>query len=425
MSRDSIYILDDQEIDLVVMKFTLLSSFPDYEIQTFQVADEVMAQIKSNKPELIISDWNMPEISGIEFAQMLQKSEETRHIPLILCTGISVNPDNLKEAFDAGAVDFIRKPYESTELICRVKNHIELKKTRDKLQNNFVELTQETKLRIEAENELKKKNKELFEFNQLLEIRIQGELEKITVQQSMLVQKSKLESLGVLAAGIAHEINQPLTALSMGLENLLAKYKSGKLEEAYFYRKLDCFFEDVGRIRHIIDHIRTFSREQKNDFFEKVDVNRTIKKALSMLSSQYENHHINISANLHENLPFTLGNSYKLEQVVINLLTNAKDALEAKERMSFHPEWPKQIQISTQSVDNQIIITVRDNGIGIKAEYLEQIFDPFYTTKAAEQGTGLGLSISYGIVKDMKGNLFAESMESEWTQMTIILPGFN
>ncbi len=271
--------------------------------------------------------------------------------------------------------------------------------------------------------ERKKNAAELRELNLRLENRVKEELKKTEEQQQLLIQKSKLESLGKLAAGIAHEINQPLGAISLLLDNIQYKSDKGDLDKEYLDKKLKKSFEDIDRIRMIIDHIRAFSRDQDKAEFVKVDVNMVIHDALSMIKHQYIKQNILFELKLDLKKAFIFGNPYKLEQVLLNLFSNANYALNEKEKLDNNIK--KVIQITAYQKAKNICIEIEDNGTGISKTHQENIFDPFYTTKSADEGTGLGLSISYGIIKEMNGDIKVESKENEYTKMIIALPILN
>ncbi len=271
--------------------------------------------------------------------------------------------------------------------------------------------------------ERKKNAAELRELNLRLENRVKEELKKTEEQQQLLIQKSKLESLGKLAAGIAHEINQPLGAISLLLDNIQYKSDKGDLDKEYLDKKLKKSFEDIDRIRMIIDHIRAFSRDQDKAEFVKVDVNMVIHDALSMIKHQYIKQNISFELKLDLKKAFIFGNPYKLEQVLLNLFSNANYALNEKEKLDNNIK--KVIQITAYQKAKNICIEIEDNGTGISKTHQENIFDPFYTTKSADEGTGLGLSISYGIIKEMNGDIKVESKENKYTKMIIALPMLN
>jgi len=272
--------------------------------------------------------------------------------------------------------------------------------------------------------ERKKIASELHELNLHLENRVQTELKKIKEQQQQLIQKSKLESLGELAAGIAHEINQPLGGISLLLDNIHYKSTKGELTAEYLEEKLRKSFEDIDRIKMIIDHIRAFSRDQDTTDFIRIDIQEVIMNALGMIKHQYQKHDIEFELNLNCQEPFILGNPYKLEQVLLNLFSNARFAVseKCKNFTENKIDFRKKIIISTYTNDNKIVFSIEDNGIGIPKKLQKNIFDPFFTTKSEEVGTGLGLSISYGIIKEMHGNISVESKENEFTKMIVGFP---
>ena len=289
-----------------------------------------------------------------------------------------------------------------------IKAEIDKKKNSDKLKYLKTRFEIETK---ERELELiKQKNIELNE-------KVEAGITNWKKQHQLLIQKSKLESLGRLAAGIAHEINQPLQGISLGLENIQTKIQLGKLSDEYMSKKAKNFSENILRIKKIIEHIRIFSREQPSMDIDIFDINEMIRNALSVLTIQFKKQNITLEIDLSSSKLYVLGNRYKLEQVIFNLLSNARDAVEAS-----LTNIEKKVSITSCQTENGIVIRVCDNGIGISTENQEEIFNPFFTTKSPEKGTGLGLSIAYGIIQDMKGEIQIESKAGELTVATITLP---
>jgi len=264
---------------------------------------------------------------------------------------------------------------------------------------------------------------ELKILNQNLEERVRFELDQIQKQQKLLIQKSKLESLGELAAGIAHEINQPLGGLSMSLDNILFEQANKGLTDEYISSKLNLMFEDIDRIKNIINHIRVFSRDQKEATHETVSLVQVVNNALSLVNRLYINHHIDLIISLDRLHTNFLGNRIKMEQVVLNILSNARYAVEKKAQET-GSEFRKKIKIRSWGSEGKLKLEIEDNGTGIDKEYIDRIFDPFFSTKKDEEGTGLGLSISYGIVKEMMGDIEAQSEIGVFTRLTITLPEF-
>ncbi|RPH34506.1 MAG: hypothetical protein EHM93_00290 [Bacteroidales bacterium] len=261
----------------------------------------------------------------------------------------------------------------------------------------------------------------IVEINKELEKRMIQEIKKQEKQQQLLSQKSKLESLGTLAAGIAHEINQPLGGISMGLDNILLKVNDKNYTESYIKEKITTLFDNVDRIKRIIDHIRIFSRTQKPNTLERVNVNDVISSALLMVSAQYQTHSVNIDVKFAREECYIYGDKFKLEQVVLNLLSNAKHAVDEKEKQHIEG-YQKLIIVKSWVTDQNVNFSVRDNGIGIHADILEKIYDPFFTTKNEEKGTGLGLSIAYGFIKDILGEIRVESNLGEFSVFEIAIP---
>ena len=267
--------------------------------------------------------------------------------------------------------------------------------------------------RLHFERELTKLNNNLLE-------RINDEVAKVSKQQEIINRKSKLESLGKLAAGIAHEINQPVGGISLIADNILIKHQRKELTEEYLKSKHHLLSESVNKIRNIINQVRTFSRVQQFVSLEKIDLNNVINNSLMIITPQFNKHNINLSLGLEENLGFILGDKYKTEQVILNLLTNAEDAVDQRAQFS-KESYQKEVGISTFKENGNVILEVKDNGIGISEENLTKIFDPFFTTKDPEKGTGLGLSIVFGISEEMKGTISVDSKENEYTIFRLML----
>ncbi len=268
----------------------------------------------------------------------------------------------------------------------------------------------------------KEAEQRIVEINKELERRMILEIKKQEKQQQLLSQKSKLESLGTLAAGIAHEINQPLGGISMGLDNILLKISDKNYTDSYLKEKISSLFNNVDRIKRIIDHIRIFSRTQKPNALERVDVNEVISSALLMVNAQYQTHNVLIETKLTKEECTIIGDKFKLEQVVLNLLSNAKHAADEKERQHSNEIFQKRIVVKSWISEQNVCFSVWDNGIGIHPDILEKIYDPFFTTKNEEKGTGLGLSIAYGFIKDILGEIRVESNLGEFTNFEIIIP---
>ena len=233
------------------------------------------------------------------------------------------------------------------------------------------------------------------------------ELEK---REEIIVQSKKLESLGILTAGVAHELGNPL--------NNIAMIAQGYMEIAHVLTKEDCFdymkrvHEETERIEHIVQDLLSFSRTKKTDF-KPADINAVITKSLRLVRNMLRVSNIETRVDLEPDLPRVVMDENKILEVLINLMTNGIQAMSPGGMLS----------ISTRISDarDAVVIVVKDTGKGISSEFLPHIFDPFFSTKGMD-GTGLGLSVSYGIIKNHKGTMTVDSTVNVGTSITVRLP---
>ncbi|MEW6586164.1 MAG: ATP-binding protein, partial [Nitrospirota bacterium] len=227
---------------------------------------------------------------------------------------------------------------------------------------------------------------------------------------------SKLASIGRLASGVAHEINNPLAIINekAGLMKDLLE-SSGDLQQnkEKFLRLINSIFESVNRCRTITHRLLGFSR-RVDTAHELFDINDAVREVLGFLDKEILFRNIKLDLNLGEGLPRVLSDKGQIEQVLLNIVNNALDAVqEVREGI---------IAVATGTKKNRIWIMIRDNGSGIPKDKLKQIFEPFYTTKEKGKGTGLGLFISYGIIKRLGGDILVESKLNKGTMFTIEIP---
>ncbi len=256
--------------------------------------------------------------------------------------------------------------------------------------------------------------------NENLAAKVSEALQKQEEQQQIIVHQASLSSLGELAAGIAHEINQPIQNISLSAEGIKFELMESQPNPLFIQQSTDEIFEDIVRVREIVDHIRIFSSGQKEDVQELFSLSECVNAAMSMIGRQYRNHHIQVQLNLDADIPQMVGNPHKMEQIIHNLLSNARDAV--NQMQDKNPALKKEIVIETGSENGFVFIKVRDNGVGIPYQKRTDIFLPFVTTKPLGKGTGLGLSIAYRLTQEMSGRIEVQSRVMDGTIMKAVFP---
>ncbi|MBI3896615.1 MAG: PAS domain-containing protein [Acidobacteria bacterium] len=226
-------------------------------------------------------------------------------------------------------------------------------------------------------------------------------------REAQLLQAEKLSSVGLLAAGVAHEVNTPLTVISTQAQMLAKQLRPGD-KAAKILEKIT---SQTFRASEIVNSLLNFSRTQGASFTA-VELNKVISETLLLLDHQFKASRINVEHLLDPTLPAISGNIGKLQQVFLNLFLNAKDAM---------PEGGR-LRVVTWAEDSIVRVEVSDSGVGIPPEHLRRIFDPFFTTKSAGRGTGLGLAVSYGIIQEHSGKIRAESHSGLGTRFRLEFP---
>jgi PAS domain S-box-containing protein len=235
---------------------------------------------------------------------------------------------------------------------------------------------------------------------------IENVTERAQLEQQLL-EREKLSSIGLLAAGVAHEVNTPLAGISSYAQMLLQQVQENDPKR----KLLEKIHVQTVRASGIVNNLLNFSRTGDAQFRE-VDINRVLDDTLQLLEPQLRSAKFKISCTYGEHLQPAYGSASKLQQVFMNLILNARDAMPNGGRLTVH----------TRAVDTSLVIDFRDTGVGIAPENIARIYDPFFTTKEVGQGTGLGLALSYGIIQEHNGRIFVESRPGEGAHFTIKLP---
>jgi len=232
-------------------------------------------------------------------------------------------------------------------------------------------------------------------------------------KQEQLVQAGKLATLGELTTGVAHELNNPLNNIGLYVGNVIDRIRLGEDDAEPLVADLEKAMEQVRKATEIISHLRTFGRAARVSI-EQVDVDDVIERSLLLVHEQLRLRGIEVELELCPDELLVVANPIQLEQVFINLLTNARDALIDAKR--------KTIRIASSRDEERIRIAFSDTGPGIPPELQQRIFDPFFTTKEVGAGTGLGLSITYSILKEYGGDISVESRPGKGATFMVELP---
>ena len=235
---------------------------------------------------------------------------------------------------------------------------------------------------------------------------IENVTERAQLEQQLL-EREKLSSIGLLAAGVAHEVNTPLAGISSYAQMLLQQVQENDPKR----KLLEKIHAQTVRASGIVNNLLNFSRTGDAQFRE-IDINRVLDDTLQLLEPQLRNAEFEITRNFSDHLQPAYGSASKLQQVFMNLILNARDAMPNGGRLTIH----------TRAVDTSLVIDFRDTGVGIAPENIARIYDPFFTTKEVGQGTGLGLALCYGIIQEHNGRIFVESRPGEGAHFTIKLP---
>jgi len=240
--------------------------------------------------------------------------------------------------------------------------------------------------------------------------------------EQQFIQASKMATLGEMATGVAHELNQPLSVIKTASSFFIRKItRHEKIDEDILNNMLSKIDSNVDRASRIIGHMRLFARKSEGKL-EKVQVNDILEKAFDIFSQQLKVRGIDVIWEMAEKLPSILADPGRLEQVFINLILNARDAIEEKWQNRESQAGEKQITLRTWAAPQTVGIEIRDTGEGIPCAIQDKIFEPFFTTKEVGKGTGLGLSISYGIIKECGGDIQVRSEEGNGTHFIINFP---
>jgi signal transduction histidine kinase len=426
-----ILIVEDDDISRGLLKKMLIEM--GHNVAESEDGKQAWQWLCQNPCHLVITDWLMPELDGLELCRKIRSESLSSYLYVIMLTCKDRKKD-LVEAFRAGADDYIPKPFDPEELRARVmtaRRVMELEKCHKQLNQTLVE----SAAQIKAKN-----------------TKLETALGRLEDTQTQMIQSEKMASIGQLAAGVAHEINNPTGYVSSNLKTLGDYLK----EIGQLIRKYQCFIEslshgkssaavendvveiiqnitsfeediDIGfllediddligdcregtdRIKKIVQDLKDFAHPGE-DKLQPMDINRGLESTLNVVYNE-----LKYKATLHKqfgDIPMVNAYPQQLNQVFMNILVNAAQAIEKK----------GDIHIVTRKKDDFVEVEISDTGCGIDPKHISRIFDPFFTTKDVGKGTGLGMNIAYNIVKKHDGTIDVRSEPGKGTSFTIRIP---
>ncbi|WP_020483575.1 ATP-binding protein [Methylomonas sp. MK1] len=407
----TILLVDDESINLSVFGQFLA---PYYQVLVATSGQRALQLAGGTpKPDLILLDVMMPDMDGYEVIGQLKADPKTGDIPVIFVTALTSDLEE-ERGLSLGAVDYLYKPCHLSILLARIKTQLELKHARDWLKDQ----------------------------NAYLETEVQRRHQENEAVHLQLLQSEKLAAIGQLAAGIAHEINNPIGFVNSNLntlsgylrdvfcvmdasnaaldENPLSAETLQSLRELKQTKQLDYLRNDIpeliaesmeglSRVRDIIQDLKDFAHADKNDW-ELGDLHKGLDSTLNIINNELK-YHCTVHKQYGE-IPQIYCLPSQLNQVFMNLLINAAHAIETK----------GDILISTGCADRDVWVEISDNGKGIDPENLPRLFEPFFTTKPVGKGTGLGLSVSQNIVRKHGGRIEVTSQLGQGSRFRVWLP---
>jgi signal transduction histidine kinase len=409
-SKGTILVVDDTPSNLMLLESILQEK--GYIVRAAISGELALKTIQKQSPDLILLDVNMPGMNGYELCKTLKADLIHAEIPVIFVSAATDTSDKLR-AFEEGGVDYVTKPFQSLEVLARVENHLALAR---------------------AKKELEHKNSAL-----------EKTMSDLKQAQTQLVQSEKMAALGMLTAGIAHELNNPLNFIAasvqalkkvmLPVEELILLCEKSDVKCEHFSRwssdnepselcetmteLVDNACYGSNRAADIVRGLRIFTRLDESEL-KSTDLHENLDSVLLMLHNRYQGR-IKI-VKKYGDIPLWECQPGKLNQVFMNLLSNAVDAIYAKLTQGTDEE----ISISTHLEDKtsgcQAVIEISDTGIGMTPDVVSQLFQPFFTTKDVGVGVGLGLAIAHGIIKEHSGRIEVETTPGAGSLFRVIIP---
>jgi signal transduction histidine kinase len=366
MNKFSILLVDDIRENIYSLKLIIEESF-NVTIFSALNAEDAIAILMENEIDLILSDIQMPEIDGFQFAQYIKGLEKTKDIPIIFITGIYDKSEYQEKGYNLGAIEYISKPIDDTLLTAKLKVYIDMYES-TKLSNQEIQL-----------------------------------------KDNLLIHQSKMATMGEMIGVIAHQLKQPLNIMSLYCNDVKDSYKYNEIDDTFIEKFDDNTKEQIAFMTQTINSFTNFFNPNKTK--TKFNLQSAFDKTIHLLSKQMENNNILIDLEIGDESAY--GVESEFQQIFLNLITNSKDAFIDRKIEN------RKITINAFKKDSYSIVVFEDNAGGIKEEDIEKIFDPYFTTK--EYGTGTGLyMVKLVIQNSFEGKLKIQNSK-EGVKFIIIL----
>ena len=374
-----ILIVDDEPANLQLLADLLKQR--GHKVRVAPDGQLALNYIDRQKPDLILLDVNMPDMDGFEVCRRLKDNPDWAMIPVIFISA-SDEEQNIVRSFAAGGVDYVTKPFHSAEVEARVETHLKL-----------------------------------YRYQRHLEVLVQEKVREAANLLERSAAQQRIGMMGVISAGIAHEINQPLNALKMRADSLLYWDNQRKLPPLdEILHDLRAISQCAGQISEIIQHMRSLARDQKPDRSAVCEVVATTRNILQLVECRLERQHIVAQLEILNPPPRVMMATVHWEQILFNLLNNAHEALGRIDRSD------KRIRIYLSSIGSDLLLEVADNGPGIAPETREKIFEPFHTTGRTDHNTGLGLPIIKTMIELYNGKIWLADNATEGARFLVQIP---
>jgi signal transduction histidine kinase len=388
-----VLIVDDDPVVALALRSDLEETAS--EVLVAESGQDCLRVLTARAVDLVLLDLMLPDMSGYEVLERITQRAASRYLPVIV---LSARRQDTVRALQAGAADYLTKPWQPEELRARVHTYLRLRRREVQLAEAVTRLNERTK---DLESEMAERRR----------------------AEAQLIMASRMSSVGVVAAGVAHEINNPLTYLLGNLDLLRASLAASRArnqppELEVLLGMAERSIEGAERVRLIVRDLKSFSRPDSEEL-EAVNLLEVIDSVLRLAAHELK-HRARIIREHTEPLPPVLGNASRLSQVLLNVVANASQAMSEG-----NPERDS-LTVRTRVLEGGawVEVCLRDSGVGMDRATLDHAFDQFFTTKRKSAGTGLGLSLCRKIIEGFGGSIQLRSEPGHGTEVTILLPRY-